>query len=136
MVGQLGRKVEAGAFQILHPGASRPARVDDDIPEHGGVGGRTLYQCQFEAAGGGPGVINGDRQLTAKEALVEALTDMPMEVGGGLRHRRNRAGAGARRPRQHCASAARARRSGLTSGDTSHWHQCTQRPKSRPVCER
>jgi len=61
MVGQLGRKNIAFGFQVLHPGVSRAARVDDDVPQHWGVGGWPLYQSQLEVAVGWAGVVNGDR---------------------------------------------------------------------------
>jgi hypothetical protein len=71
MVGHPGRK--SFAFQELHSGAPRPARVHDEVPEHGGAGGRKFYQSQLEVAVGRPGVVNGDRQLTTREAPVALM---------------------------------------------------------------
>jgi len=83
-----GREFAARRERVLHARAARAARVDHQVADAaGGVGGRELDDRQGEARPAGAGVVEGNQQAGALEAVVAGLPGQVLRVVGGGRGR-------------------------------------------------
>ena len=83
-----GRELAARRERVLHARAARAAGVDHQVADTvGGVGGRELDDRQGEARPAGAGVVEGNQQAGALEAVVAGLPGQVLRVVGGGRGR-------------------------------------------------
>ena len=83
-----GRELAARRERVLHARATRAARVHHQVADPvGGVGGRELDDRQGEARSAGAGVVEGNHQAGALEAVLAGLPGQVLRVVGGGRGR-------------------------------------------------